>query len=76
MSPLGSADNEMADRCHLYVDEAGTPDIFDAKGRIHIGQPGCSSMTALGKEAFLWDQFSGMRKLSDVLTAQGIMLPS
>ena len=31
-----------ADLCHLFVDEAGTPDIFDAKGRINIGQPGFS----------------------------------
>lgn len=34
--------------CHLFVDEAGTPDIFDAKGRINIGKPGCSSFFFLG----------------------------
>lgn len=34
--------------CHLFVDEAGTPDIFDAKGRINIGKPGCSRFFFLG----------------------------
>lgn len=34
--------------CHLFVDEAGTPDIFDAKGRINIGNPGCSNFFILG----------------------------
>lgn len=36
------------DLCHLYVDEAGTPDIFDAKGRNNIGKPGCSRFFFLG----------------------------
>lgn len=36
------------DVCHLFVDEAGTPDIFDAKGRNNIGQPGCSRFFFLG----------------------------
>ncbi|MBB5035571.1 DUF3800 domain-containing protein [Prosthecobacter vanneervenii] len=36
------------DLCHLYVDEAGTPDIFDAKGRNNIGQQGCSRFFFLG----------------------------
>lgn len=34
--------------CHLFVDEAGTPDIFDAKGRVNIGTPGCSRYFLLG----------------------------
>ena len=34
--------------CHLYIDEAGTPDIFDSKGRIKIGKPGCSRFFFLG----------------------------
>lgn len=36
------------DLCHLYVDEAGTPDIFDGKGRVNIGNPGCSRFFFLG----------------------------
>ena len=36
------------DLCHLFVDEAGTPDIFDAKGRINIGTQGCSRYFFLG----------------------------
>lgn len=39
---------DSADLCHLFVDEAGTPDIFDAKGRINIGKPGCSRFFFLG----------------------------
>lgn len=38
----------MEDTCFLFVDEAGTPDIFDAKGRIKIGTPGCSRFFLLG----------------------------
>lgn len=34
--------------CHLYIDEAGTPDIFDAKGRVNIGNSGCSRFFLLG----------------------------
>lgn len=37
-----------ADLCHLYIDEAGTPDIFDAKGRVNIGNSGCSRFFLLG----------------------------
>jgi hypothetical protein len=33
---------KQGDLCHLYIDEAGTPDIFDAKGRVNIGKSGCS----------------------------------
>ena len=36
------------DFCHLFVDEAGTPDIFDAKGRINTGTPGCFRFFFLG----------------------------
>lgn len=36
------------DRCHLFVDEAGTPDIFDAKGRNNVGKEGCSRFFFLG----------------------------
>ena len=39
---------EQKEYCHLFVDEAGTPDIFDAKGRINIGKPGCSRFFFLG----------------------------
>lgn len=37
-----------ADICHLYVDEAGTPVIFDTKGRVKIGMEGCSRYFLLG----------------------------
>ena len=46
LPPAGSRD--APDLCHLLVDEAGTPDIFDAKGRSHIGQSGCSRFFVLG----------------------------
>jgi hypothetical protein len=36
------------DHCHLCVDEAGTPDIFDAKGRNNVGKEGCSRFFFLG----------------------------
>ena len=36
------------DLCHLFVDEAGTPDIFDRKGRNNIGKEGCSRYFFLG----------------------------
>lgn len=36
------------DHCHLFVDEAGTPDIFDAKGRNNLGKEGCSRFFFLG----------------------------
>ncbi len=44
--PQGS--NSPSDVCHLFVDEAGTPDIFDAKGRVNVGKPGCSRFFFLG----------------------------
>jgi hypothetical protein len=36
------------DVCHLFVDEAGTPDIFDGKGRSKVGTEGCSRFFLLG----------------------------
>ncbi|MBN1364944.1 MAG: DUF3800 domain-containing protein [Syntrophaceae bacterium] len=33
---------------HYYVDEAGDPTIFDAKGRVIIGKEGCSKFFMLG----------------------------
>ena len=42
MNPEPTSSESAPDPCHLFVDEAGTPDIFDAKGRINIGKPGCS----------------------------------
>jgi hypothetical protein len=39
---------KQGDLCHLYIDEAGTPDIFDAKGRVNIGKSGCSRFFLLG----------------------------
>ena len=44
----GSEEADSLDVCQLYVDEAGTPDIFDAKGRINIGEGGCSHFFMLG----------------------------
>ena len=48
MTPETTASESAPDLCHLFVDEAGTPDIFDAKGRINIGKPGCSRFFFLG----------------------------
>lgn len=48
MNPEPTASESTPDLCHLFVDEAGTPDIFDAKGRINIGKPGCSRFFFLG----------------------------
>jgi len=39
---------KQGDLCHLYIDEAGTPDIFDAKGRVNISNSGCSRFFLLG----------------------------
>lgn len=33
---------------HYFVDEAGDPVLFDAKGGVLIGTPGCSRYFALG----------------------------
>lgn len=46
---MKSEDTEQEDNlCHLFVDEAGTPDIFDAKGRNNVGKEGCSHFFFLG----------------------------
>jgi hypothetical protein len=34
---------------HFFADEAGDPTLFDAKGRILVGQEGCSKTFILGK---------------------------
>ena len=34
---------------HFFVDEAGDPTLFDAKGRILVGQDGCSKTFIVGK---------------------------
>lgn len=36
-------------RLHFFVDEAGDPALFDAKGRILVGQDGCSKYFIVGK---------------------------
>ena len=38
-----------ASTLHFFVDEAGDPTLFDAKGRILVGQEGCSRTFILGK---------------------------
>ena len=45
---MNAVKNPAKPACHLFVDEAGTPDIFDAKGRINIGNSGCSRFFVLG----------------------------
>ena len=34
---------------HFFVDEAGDPTLFDTKGRILVGQEGCSKTFIVGK---------------------------
>ena len=48
LAPTSEDGKDRQDVCHLFVDEAGTPDIFDAKGRNNIGQQGCSRFFFLG----------------------------
>ena len=48
MTGAGTASGEAPDVCYLLVDEAGTPDIFDAKGRSKFGTAGYSHYIALG----------------------------
>ena len=43
-----SSDNAAAPPKHYFVDEAGDPVLFDAKGRILIGSEGCSRYFAVG----------------------------
>lgn len=40
---------EAPDALHYFVDEAGDPALFDAKGRALVGLDGCSSYFMLGK---------------------------
>lgn len=40
---------DSASTLHFFVDEAGDPTLFDAKGRILAGQEGCSKTFILGK---------------------------
>jgi hypothetical protein len=34
---------------HYFVDEAGDPTLFDRKGRLIVGEQGCSRYFMLGK---------------------------
>ncbi len=40
---------DLASTLHFFVDEAGDPTLFDAKGRILVGQEGCSKAFIVGK---------------------------
>lgn len=40
---------EAASALHFFVDEAGDPALFSAKGRILVGEEGCSQTFILGK---------------------------
>lgn len=42
-------DDDQPSALHFFVDEAGDPTLFDAKGRILVGQEGCSQTFILGK---------------------------
>ena len=46
---MASAEDPERVVIHYFVDEAGNPTLFDAKGRILIGTEGCSSYLMLGK---------------------------
>lgn len=41
----GSTNSEL----HFFVDEAGDPTLFDGKGRILVGEEGCSKYFIVGK---------------------------
>lgn len=41
--------DDTASCLHFFVDEAGDPTLFDAKGRILVGAEGCSKTFILGK---------------------------
>ena len=43
---MTNAEKEMI---HYFVDEAGDPSLFNRKGRIIVGDPGCSGYFMLGK---------------------------
>lgn len=40
---------EESSALHFFVDEAGDPTLFDGKGRVLVGQEGCSGYFILGK---------------------------
>jgi len=42
-------EEESPSALHFFVDEAGDPTLFDSKGRILVGQQGCSAYFILGK---------------------------
>ena len=46
---MASADDSDRVVIHYFVDEAGNPTLFDAKGKILVGTEGCSSYFMLGK---------------------------
>jgi hypothetical protein len=48
MTHLLPANNTPHSVCHYFVDEAGDPVLFNAKGRVIIGQEGCSYYFMLG----------------------------
>ena len=43
------SDSDDTSTLHFFVDEAGDPTLFDAKGRILVGEEGCSQTFILGK---------------------------
>ena len=47
--PEPDDDDEPPLTVHYFVDEAGTPTLFNAKGKVIVGQAGCSSFFFLGK---------------------------
>jgi hypothetical protein len=46
---MGSPHDTRIPTVHYFVDEAGDPTLFDNKGRIIVGNPGCSGYFILGK---------------------------
>lgn len=53
---------------HFFVDEAGDPTLFDAKGRVLVGTEGCSSYFIVGKLDV--DDPAGLQAALDGLRAQ------
>jgi hypothetical protein len=48
---LAAAAAEPVLSVHYFVDEAGDPTLFNGKGRVLVGEPGCSRYFILGKLA-------------------------
>jgi hypothetical protein len=46
---MTEADHNQSTSIHYFVDEAGDPTLFDAKGRVIVGNEGCSRYFILGK---------------------------